>query len=77
MKVISIDFRMLVCPCETEYPPGTQLNIFGKLKFDMAGEWEVVVVIMKKKQKDCLSAEPSTMAISLLSTKATERSSRS
>ena len=48
MKVVSIDFRMLVCPCETEYPPRTRLNILGKLKFDMAGEWEVGVVIMKK-----------------------------
>ena len=48
MKVISVDFRMLVYPCETEYPPGTRQNIFGKLKFDMAGEWEVGVVIIKK-----------------------------
>ena len=43
---------MLVCPCGTEYPPRTRLNIFGKLKFDVAGELREAGVVNMKKETE-------------------------
>ena len=50
MKVF--DFGMPVCPCGTEYPKRTRLNIFGKSIFDVSGELREVGVVIRKKETE-------------------------